>query len=1612
MKKDTNKRAVFLFRTYLILCILFTTGLLYYDEAAAVQIKKVQKGSVDFVTDDLAQTIDITVDWSGTPVNRTKTFLIVESKCNSGNDGNFCLTPYFEDNNTITILRDLPRTAQAITSTLHVVEFEDGVTVYSGFTSMAKSTVIKTIDLPVNISDINHRVVPIVYTRGPVNTVADTEVLFCKSRVYSDAGAPYTSHIEIERLRSSQSAGITQGINIAWQVVVFEKDVNLRTGSVTLAATAASATFDLTADFTDVADRYAISDLEKALLMFDFSPGIGVSGQERHGMVRGTINSTTELLFERAATGGTNDHVDINFEVIEFTDPSTRVKRDNQQFAISTTTANITLPGSVTYDVERSLPIISVASGTNSSTTSYLDDLRVVAILTSGTNLYLERTTSLIIAEVRWACVEFCPLTLIAPNDGETWVVGDTENITWKHANSLETGGAGYLNHHKIKIELSMNGGSTYPYLIYETPASPGVNDYDCKSDSYPWQVPPEIGDPAADTIQEDLKIKITDTEGTTDYNYDISNDVFVIKGSLDIDQPPNIWRIGETQAITWSNTGNLDNLAPATVTIGLSTDGGTIFNDITTSGKPDGEDLTWDWTIPSDLGSTNLIGADNVLRLHLDYNPAPTDDTLVESDSTAFTLKGQILSATLPTVDPVNTYYLGGSYDISWQKKGHFGAGLDDGTVNILYSNNGGATYGSTLISDRPAGTDAAGSSWQWDIASDFPKTPAGNTSRVKVVQSDDVVVYKESADFYVIPGTITLGAPDGGQTWNVGVSNDITWTYTGNFTDVNIWLSKNSGGTWTLLTTRDADLSPYPWTVTGPTSSTCLIKIVSDTYSDVLDVSSSTFTIAGSITVTSPDGASDYWNIGENCSVTWTKVGEYANVKIYLSKDNGVTYPTLLAEVAGDATPYTGWVVQGPPSDQAKIKVESSDYSSINDVSDDVFHVFASITLSSPDGGNTWLVGEDCNVVWSTVGITGNVKIKLSRNDGGLWTQLDEVDGDTSSPYTAWEVIPPLSAQALIKVESSDYSSISDTSAATFTINGTIAVDSPDGGQIWEIGDEQDITWSTTGTFDAINIYVSRNNGGLWTPLVSDRPTVNEPYPWTLTAPGSGEALIKIESSDYSAISGVSGAIFTILETIHVDTPNTTGIIWRVGTSHDITWTLGGSLPGNKVDIFYKKGVGGTWTAPTGFPAEGVTADSGAGTGSYSWTIPNDIHDEVYIKVQDHGRDYILDEGDYPIKIKGSVTVTEPHLDEVVKVSDTAESKSIQWDLGGNVAGTAEIRLSKNGGSSYDTLLTEEVVDIADKNYSWTVLAAHMGADNKIKVALDGDEDLTTGTAGASNPFVVKSQVKLTYPNETGITKQVGDLMTITWNAIPDNLGGSGKVNLRYSVNGATGPYDGTIANDVDSSLETKDWTIQDVPGMVGQYVRVKVFKNDDEANVHAESDYNFVVKGTVTLTGEAKNGGVTWESGLTKKISWTKVGDLGTVKIMYSTVEPADYTETVQTGINSADLEYNWPIPNDIAIERNTLIKFKIASETDGNINDVSTNALTIQGRLVLQQPVGNETLQVAQSGGYDIIWKTYGSAPQVRLAYDTNSGGDLYDKDIYGGEAITNNVTGGN
>ena len=51
--------------------------------------------------------------------------------------------------------------------------------------------------------------------------------------------------------------------------------------------------------------------------------------------------------------------------------------------------------------------------------------------------------------------------------------------------------------------------------------------------------------------------------------------------------------------------------------------------------------------------------------------------------------------------------------------------------------------------------------------------------------------------------------------------------------------------------------------------------------------------------------------------------------------------------------------------------------------------------ITVTSPNGGESWEVGSVHNITWTSAGAVGNVMIDYSTNNGSTWTIDHRLDG-----------------------------------------------------------------------------------------------------------------------------------------------------------------------------------------------------------------------------------------------------------------------------------------------------------------------------------------------------------------------------------------------------------------------------------------------------------------------------------------------------------------------------------------------------------------------------------------------------------------------------------------
>ncbi len=486
----------------------------------------------------------------------------------------------------------------------------------------------------------------------------------------------------------------------------------------------------------------------------------------------------------------------------------------------------------------------------------------------------------------------------------------------------------------------------------------------------------------------------------------------------------------------------------------------------------------------------------------------------------------------------------------------------------------------------------------------------PAGITSganyAIKISECANPLVSDVSDANFTLNGgggsIVTVTAPNGGEIWTAGSTNTITWTsdVVGN---VRIVLLKN-GIQYALIASVVPNAGTYSWLIPAGISAGTdyTVKISSCTNVLISDVSDANFTINGGggsiITVTSPNGG-EIWTAGTTNAVTWTS-DVIGNVRIVLLK-NGIQYSLIASAVPNVGT--FSWVI---PAGMASgtdftVKISSCINPLITDVSNANFTIGGGggsiLTVTSPNGGETWAAGT-MNVVTWTSDVVGNVRIVLLKN-GVQYTLIASAVPNTGT--FNWLIPAGLASGAdyTVRISSCINPLINDVSNANFTINGgggsTMVLTSPNGGETWVAGTSNTITW----TSDIIgNLRIVLLRGGVQYALITSGTPNDGSHIWMIP-PGlaSGtDYTVKISSCINPLISDVSNANFTINggggSTIAVTSPNG-GETWTTGTTKTITWTS--DIIGNVRIVLLKNSI------QCSLIASGTPND-----GSHIWLIP----------------------------------------------------------------------------------------------------------------------------------------------------------------------------------------------------------------------------------------------------------------------------------------------------------------------------------------------------------------------------------------------------------------------
>ena len=136
--------------------------------------------------------------------------------------------------------------------------------------------------------------------------------------------------------------------------------------------------------------------------------------------------------------------------------------------------------------------------------------------------------------------------------------------------------------------------------------------------------------------------------------------------------------------------------------------------------------------------------------------------------------------------------------------------------------------------------------------IAGTLPYTAAADSPySVTVTVTDDTPggaagdTASQSFTWTVRRPTITVTAPNGGDTWTIGSSVTVSWIHTGVFDTVKVQLSRDGGATWQTLSHSAPNRGTLTRAISGPATSAALVRVSGANDVSVSDTSDAPFTI-----------------------------------------------------------------------------------------------------------------------------------------------------------------------------------------------------------------------------------------------------------------------------------------------------------------------------------------------------------------------------------------------------------------------------------------------------------------------------------------------------------------------------------------------------------------------------------------------------------------------------------------------------------------------------------------------------------------------------------------------------------------------------------------------
>lgn len=497
--------------------------------------------------------------------------------------------------------------------------------------------------------------------------------------------------------------------------------------------------------------------------------------------------------------------------------------------------------------------------------------------------------------------------------------------------------------------------------------------------------------------------------------------------------------------------------------------------------------------------------------------------------------------------------------------------------------------------------------------------------------------------------------------------------------------------------------------------------------------------------------------------------------------------------------------------------------------------------------------------------------------------------------------------------------------------------------------------IEWTGTLPTSFVDVHYSINNGASWIQL--DTGIFNNFfYQWQVPSTPTTQGRVRVRDHTDNSVFVVSQYSFTIAPVppaVSLLSPNG-GENWEVGFSKNITWT---STNVANVDLDYSVNGGSTWLP--------IAAGVSAGSGSYAWTVPNNVSNTCKVRIKDSGSAaQDISNSNFtiftPIPFLG--------LFSPIGFEEWAINSSHLIGWVAQYVDTINIEYSMNGGNTWNTIANNVPTSVG--TYLWN-LPSTTSNNCFVRIYKTGN------TAIADTNGVAFS---ITNPSFVLLTPNGGEQIIAGW---PYNISWNGNlsnnfVDIAYSTN--NGQTWNTVANNI-FNLNSFPWFAPNTPS---NQCLVRVSDSATTA-ISDVSNAVFEILPPVPFIDLLEPfGGTIVSLNSLQNISYVTY-NVNAVNIDLSTDDGVTWTNIVNNH-PAASGSFSWYVQGDTS----SFCKIKVTDAGTPGFSVVSDTVFVINApppSIILNYPLGGET--VAQGTIQNITWVPT-NILNVKLEFSSDNG----------------------